>query len=398
MFYEVITGTDIMFYLMIAVGVIGGVAKVVNLFTLRRMARAAGNMSKSTHRLIRLVRAKYEHACMLHDRVENAEAFVEKYIYEYRGMGFRIHTWRQLEVQSIWFAGILAALGAVFNYTAFGMGERVYQFAALGAAEMVLLFVISQVSDEQYRMEAIKNYMVDYLENVCAYKYRKLRQSEREQKARIDVIQPEAAVRGAGNTQGNVQGNQPGSVQEKEAVECSAANEPAAGPLKSVKRKEMRSRAGRGQERPVSRRKVQEARRQETRQKRGVPEEGFLQAEQEQEERFQEERYSEAAHYIEETETELPINIEGEPRNVENGEKRRCSGRKTCEPGNRRGGSAGVERGGDPADPGGISGMTESGVSAQGKIRPFSTLYTCATHIEVKNRERKCAGDGQARG
>ena len=188
---------------------------------------------------------------------------------------------------------------------------------------MVLLFVISQVSDEQYRMEAIKNYMVDYLENVCAYKYRKLRQSEREQKARIDVIQPEAAVRGAGNTQGNVQGNQPGSVQEKEAVECSAANEPAAGPLKSVKRKEMRSRAGRGQERPVSRRKVQEARRQETRQKRGVPEEGFLQAEQEQEERFQEERYSEAAHYIEETETELPINIEGEPRNVENGEKRR---------------------------------------------------------------------------
>ena len=30
--------------------------------------------------------------------------------------------------------------------------------------------------------------------------------------------------------------------------------------------------------------------------------------------------------------------------------------------------------------------MTESGVSAQGKIRPFSTLYTCATHIEVKKQ------------
>ena len=188
MFYEVITGTDIMFYLMIAVGVIGGVAKVVNLFTLRRMARAAGNMSKSTHRLIRLVRAKYEHACMLHDRVENAEAFVEKYIYEYRGMGFRIHTWRQLEVQSIWFAGILAALGAVFNYTAFGMGERVYQFAALGAAEMILLFVISQVSDEQYRMEAIKNYMVDYLENVCAHRYKRMRKNEKN----LEVIRTEA--------------------------------------------------------------------------------------------------------------------------------------------------------------------------------------------------------------
>ena len=121
---------------------------------------------------------------------------------------------------------------------AHGFCEQVYQYGALGAAEMVALFVISQLSDESYKIEAAENYMVDYLENVCAYKYRKLRQSEREQKARIDVIQPEAAVRGAGNTQGNVQGNQPGSVQEKEAVECSAANEPAAGPLKSVKRKE----------------------------------------------------------------------------------------------------------------------------------------------------------------
>ena len=310
MFYEVITGTDIMFYLMIAVGVIGGVAKVVNLFTLRRMARAAGNMSKSTHRLIRLVRAKYEHACMLHDRVENAEAFVEKYIYEYRGMGFRIHTWRQLEVQSIWFAGILAALGAIFNYTAFGMGERVYQFAALGAAEMILLFVISQLSDEQYRIEAVKNYMVDYLENVCAYKYRKLRQSEREQKSRIDVIQPEAVMRSEGNVQGN------------ESAECSMTNEPV-DQAKNTKRKDMRSRVGRAQENHISRRKAQEGRRQENRQRRGVPEEGFLQAEQDQEERFQEERYREAAHYMEETDAELPINIEGEPRNVETREKKR---------------------------------------------------------------------------
>lgn len=36
--------------------------------------------------------------------------------------------------------------------------------------------------------------------------------------------------------------------------------------------------------------------------------------------------------------------------------------------------------------------MTESGVSAQGKIRPFSTLYTCAMHIEVKNRGAEMCG------
>ena len=71
-----------------------------------------------------------------------------------------------------------------------GFCEQVYRYISLGAAEMVLLFVISQISDEQYKIEAAKNYMVDYLENVCAMRRRKARQSEKEQ---INVIQPESA-------------------------------------------------------------------------------------------------------------------------------------------------------------------------------------------------------------
>lgn len=191
MFNEVMTGTNIIFYLMIAVGVVGVLAKVMNQLTLRRMVKAAGNMSKSTHKLIKLVRAKYEHACMLHDKVENAEAFVEKYIYEYRGILLRIHTWRQLEIQSIWFAGILAALGAVSWYLSKGFCEEMYRYIGTGAAEMILLYVVSQLSDENYKINAVKTYMVDYLENVCAHRYRKGRQSEKEQ---IDVIQPETAA------------------------------------------------------------------------------------------------------------------------------------------------------------------------------------------------------------
>ncbi len=191
MFNEVVTDTNIVFYLMIAVGVTGVLAKLVNQFTLRRMVRAAGNMSKSTHKLIKLVRAKYEHACMLHDRVENISAFVEKYIYEYRGFLFRIHTWRQLEIQTVWFAGILAAVGTISHYMAHGFCEQVYQYAAIGAAEMILLFVIGQLSDEQYKIEAVKNYMVDYLSNACVRKTRRTRQQEKE---RIDVIQPDTAA------------------------------------------------------------------------------------------------------------------------------------------------------------------------------------------------------------
>ena len=184
-------------YLMAGIGVLGILAKIINQLTLYRLVRAAGNMPKSTHRLIKLVRAKYEHACMIHDSVENIDAFVEKYIYEYRGFLFRIHTWRQIEILTVWFAGILAALGASVNYLSLGLTETVYQYIAAGIAEMVLLSVIMRLSDEPYKINAVKMYMVDYLENICAIRLRKQTQRERES---IDVIAAENGGKGGGQT------------------------------------------------------------------------------------------------------------------------------------------------------------------------------------------------------
>ena len=157
MLKTLVADTNAIFYLMIVVGVIGVLGKIVNQITLRRMITAAGNMSKSTHKLMKLVRAKYEHACMIHDTVDNVEAFVEKYIYEYRGFLLRIHTWKQLEIQSIWFSGALAAFGGLGSYIVSGFSERMYQYIGAGAAGMIALFVISQLSDEGYKIKAAKN-------------------------------------------------------------------------------------------------------------------------------------------------------------------------------------------------------------------------------------------------
>ena len=120
MLRELAVNTRVIYYLMALLGMIGVLAKAVNQQTLNQMLKAAGNMSKSTHRLIKLVRAKYEHACMVHDSVENTNAFVEKYIYEYRGFLFGIHTWRQMQLLTVWFVGILAALGAFECYITYG--------------------------------------------------------------------------------------------------------------------------------------------------------------------------------------------------------------------------------------------------------------------------------------
>ena len=92
---ETILDKQILFVLMGILTVIGIVSKCVANTSLKRMVRAAGNMGKTTHPLMRLVRAKFEHACMISERVENVRVFVDKYLYEYKVAGLKLHTWRR---------------------------------------------------------------------------------------------------------------------------------------------------------------------------------------------------------------------------------------------------------------------------------------------------------------
>lgn len=287
---DLATDTNAIIYLMTAVGIVGVLAKIINQLTLHRLVKAAGNMPKSTHRLIKLVRAKYEHACMIHDSVENIDAFVEKYIYEYRGFLFRIHTWRQIELLSVWFAGILAALGAALNYLSSGFTESVYQYIAGGLAEMVLLSVIIRLSDEPYKVNAVKMYMVDYLDNICAFRLRRQKTSERES---IDVIAAESSAK-------------PGlqaEAQESETENIPAVSKAASGKSRSRGILKSGSKVGNPEVR------VQESAGQEVREKVS---------------RVRDSEDREEVKYAEtDRESRLSINIEGEPRTAEKSEAAR---------------------------------------------------------------------------
>lgn len=170
---ETIMNSDAIFWTM---GVIAGISvlcKLITTFTLKRLVRAAGKMGKSSQKLMKLVKAKFEHAFMLSDRVDNVNAFVEKYLFEYRIFGIRLHTYRYFEKQSIWLVGILGLLGMFLSYTQLGMEEETFRYGAIGGVAMVLLFLVRNSSDEEHQLGVVKTYMIDYLENVCAPRYSK---------------------------------------------------------------------------------------------------------------------------------------------------------------------------------------------------------------------------------
>lgn len=107
---------------------------------------------------------------------------------------------------SVWFAGILAALGASVLYFYSGFSESVYQYIAAGIAEMVLLSVVMRLSDEPHKVNAVKMYMTDYLENICTFRLR--RQTARERES-IDVISAEGSGKGAQTAEENAEYKRP---------------------------------------------------------------------------------------------------------------------------------------------------------------------------------------------
>lgn len=162
----------------------GVVSKCIVNVSLKRLVRGAGNMGKSTHPFMRLVRAKFEHACMVSEKVENVEAFVDKYLYEYRVAGLKLHSLQRMEVTAVGICMAAGILGGFLEYTGKGMNDEVLTTGAFGIGAGILLYLFHLTTDEKYSVSVVRNYMVDYLENVCLHRYEKAYQKETESKGK----------------------------------------------------------------------------------------------------------------------------------------------------------------------------------------------------------------------
>ena len=156
----------------------GVVSKVVVGRTLRKLVAAAESMGKSNHPLMRLVRAKFEHTCMISEKVENVGVFVDKYLYEYRVGGVRLHAWRRLQMAGAGLCLILGGVGAIISYRIKGATEQIAMIGGTGVALALIVFLVHMLTDEEYRLEAVRNYMVDYLENIYQHRYEKTYKKE----------------------------------------------------------------------------------------------------------------------------------------------------------------------------------------------------------------------------
>lgn len=173
---ETVVKNGILFYAMGVVTLIGVVAKCISFVAVRKLAKAASEIQKSNHKLMRLVKAKFEHASMVSDKVKNVEAFVQKYMYEHRVLGSSVNTWRLLPLKMAWLNMVLGILGMAGTYSLENAKELFFQCGSVTAVSVIILFGLYMLGDEKRKLNAVQNYMVEYLENVCIHRYEKANQ------------------------------------------------------------------------------------------------------------------------------------------------------------------------------------------------------------------------------
>ncbi len=170
---EQVVSSNVIYIIMAVIVVVGMLVKLMIGSSLKRLVKAAENMSKSTHGFMRLVKAKFEHACMVNDKVENIPIFVEKYIREYSILGVRIRGWQRFEKGLIVIGGLFTVLVTGVAYVRMGNQELALQYGVVGLGMIIVLIGISQLMDERYKLDSIEMYMVDYLENVYSRRFAK---------------------------------------------------------------------------------------------------------------------------------------------------------------------------------------------------------------------------------
>ena len=225
---EMLLDKKLLFVLMGMLTGLGVADKCIVSMTMKRMIEAAGSMSKSNHPLMRLVRAKFEHACMISDTVENVGVFVDKYLYEYKVCGLRLHSLRRLEKMCSGLLIVTGLAGAGITCQVYGMGDEALRMGAVGCGLGILVCLFHLTTDENYCMEMAKNYMVDYLENVCLRKYEKMNQKERTVRVNIENGPAEEEIQKDKIQKDEIQKDE---IQRDEVQETEAGTEETPAPV-----------------------------------------------------------------------------------------------------------------------------------------------------------------------
>lgn len=155
----------IFIYGMAGLCVLGTILKIMVSRTYKRLIKASDNMGSTKHKLMKLMKMKFEACYKLKIGVNNVDSFVDKYVYKHKVCGIHLYTWEniggQLLILCLLAGTVGSVLGLVYNC---GKNDILITFFS-GVFTSSLLIVVESFINLGAKKSILKANITDYLEN-----------------------------------------------------------------------------------------------------------------------------------------------------------------------------------------------------------------------------------------
>ena len=155
--------------LLYAIMGLGGTCVIIKLGVngmYRKLVRAAGQMGKSEHPLMKMLLKKFETCYQLKMGVENVEVFVDKYLNSYKKAGIHLYTWEILG-EVLFGITLLTSLLSNLYITVMEYDRRtVISFLLIGIAMCGLIILEDIILNVRFKRQQLMVEIRDYLENI----------------------------------------------------------------------------------------------------------------------------------------------------------------------------------------------------------------------------------------
>lgn len=131
-----------------------------------RLGKAAGNIGRSEHRLMKALRVKFDTCYQLKIGVPNVEVFVEKYLRHYRVLGLHIQTWETFCNLCMLLAMMFSLGGGIFTLYLGMEPEVVFLSLGSGIAGIGVTLLFDCLFGLSEKRELLRVDILDFLENI----------------------------------------------------------------------------------------------------------------------------------------------------------------------------------------------------------------------------------------
>lgn len=131
-----------------------------------RLEKAAGNIGKSKHRLMKSLRVKFDTCYQLKIGVPNVEIFVEKYLRHYRVFGLHLLTWENVCNLCMLLTMLISLGGGIFTLYLGMTPEVVFISLGCGIAGNGVILLFDCLYGVNNKRELLRVDILDFLENI----------------------------------------------------------------------------------------------------------------------------------------------------------------------------------------------------------------------------------------